>query len=124
MEEMKFQESENKERPVSQTALVTTSLVAFAFLCLAVAGLYYAWRLRAQSDELVAKIDQTNASLAETRSQRDELSLKLASLTATTATSATQPAQAEGAAPATPKHATAHRRAKRPPANDTMCENG
>jgi len=119
MDEMKFQESENKERPVSQTALVTTSLVAFAFLCLAVAGLYYAWRLRAQSDELVAKIDQTNASLAETRSQRDELSLKLASLTATTATSATQPAQAEtGAAPATPKPATAHRRAKRAQAND------
>src|SRR5207245_633691 len=87
MEEMKFQESENKERPVSQTALVTTSLVAFAFLCLAVAGLYYAWRLRAQSDELVAKIDQTNASLAETRSQRDELSLKLASLHGTTTSS-------------------------------------
>ena len=68
MEEMNSQESETKGSPVSQTALVTTSLVAFAFLCLAVAGLYYAWRLRAQSDELAAKIDQTNTALAETRS--------------------------------------------------------
>jgi hypothetical protein len=119
MQETNDWHDENKDRPASQSALVMTSLVGFAFLCLAVAGLYFAWNYRAQTNELTAQVEQTNASLAQTRSQRDELSLKMASLTATSATSAAQPAGAETtAAPATPKQGAAHRHAKRAKVED------
>jgi len=86
---MDERDDEYKGRPISQPAIVTTALVAFAFLCLAVVGLYYAMRYRGQVNELTAQNDQTSASLAQARGQLDELSLKVASLTAPPATSAT-----------------------------------
>jgi hypothetical protein len=114
MEEMNDRNSEDQDKPTSQGALVTTSLIAFAFLCLAVAGLYYAWSYRTQANQLSAQNDQTSASLAQARSERDELSLKMASMSATSATSAAPTAQAETTAqPATTKHAATHHRAKR-----------
>jgi hypothetical protein len=115
MEDMNLRSDESHDRPASQSALVTTAVIAFAFLCLAVVGLYYATRYRGQVNNLTAQNDQTTASLSQARSQLDELSLKVASLSAqppATATSATEPAKSEDMTAAAPTPKSAHRAAK------------
>jgi hypothetical protein len=112
MEDMNLRDDENPERSASHSALVTTALIAVAFLCLAVAGFYYAMRYRGQVNNLAAQNDQTTASLGQARAQLDELSLKVASLSAKpAATSATGPDKtAEATTTSAPKRQGAHRK--------------
>lgn len=111
MEDMNARPDERNDQPASHAAVVTTAVIAVAFLCLAVVGLYYAMRYRGQVNNLTAQNDQTTASLAQARSQLDELSLKVASLSAppaATATSTSEPAKGEETS-ATPVRKSAHR---------------
>jgi hypothetical protein len=115
MEDMNLRSDETHGRPASQPALVTTAVIAFAFLCLAIAGLYYAMRYRGQVNNLTAQNDQTTASLAQARTQLDELSLKVASLSAqppATATTATEAAKSADTTTGAPTPRSAHRAAK------------
>lgn len=115
MEDRNLRSDESHGQGGSHSALVTTSLIAVAFLCLSVVGLYYAVRYRGQVNNLTAQNDQTTASLSQARTQLDELSLKVASLSAqpaATATSATEPAKSEGVTAAAPTGKSAHRAAK------------